>query len=139
VVSRWLATTRLGRAPLVGTGGIYVCGSLKEEFGIAILEALAAGLVVVAPDAGGPATYVDDGTTGILVDTGTVSGVRAGMARSLAIAACDDPTRVAAARDLVRERFTVQAMASALEEVYLSVAESRMHDSLSLSNGGSAS
>ena len=46
----------------------------KEEFGLAIVEALGAGLTVVAPDVGGPATYVADGDTGVLADTRSVSG-----------------------------------------------------------------
>ena len=41
--------------------GIYVAGSMKEEFGLAIVEAMAAGLPVVAPGTGGPATYVRAG------------------------------------------------------------------------------
>jgi len=139
VVSRWLAATRLGSGTLVGANGIYVCGSLKEEFGIAILEALAAGLVVVTPDAGGPATYVDDGVTGVLVDTGSATGVRRGMADALLIAARNDPERVAAARGIVRERFTVQAMATSLERVYATVAENRRLEGMSLSNAGGAS
>ncbi|MDN4640461.1 glycosyltransferase family 4 protein [Agreia sp. PsM10] len=139
VVSRWLAATRLGSGRLVGANGIYVCGSLKEEFGIAILEALAAGLVVVTPDAGGPATYVDDGVTGVLVDTGSVSGVRRGMADALLIAARDEPERVTAARGIVRDRFTVQAMATALERVYATVAENRRLESMTLSSTGGAS
>jgi glycosyltransferase involved in cell wall biosynthesis len=139
VVSRWLAATRLGSGDLVGPSGIYVCGSLKEEFGIAILEALAAGLVVVTPDAGGPATYVADGVTGILVDTGSATGVRRGMAEALLIAAQDDPARVAAARGIVRERFTVQAMAEALERVYATVADNRRREGMELSSAGGAS
>ena len=139
VVSRWLAATRLGSGTLVGANGIYVCGSLKEEFGIAILEALAAGLVVVTPDAGGPATYVDDGVTGVLVDTGSATGVRRGMADALLIAARNDAERVAAARGIVRERFTVQAMATALERVYATVAENRRLEGMSLSSTGGAS
>ena len=64
----WLAAAQQGWPGRAAPGGVYVCGSLKEEFGIAMLEAMAAGLVVVAPDGGGPATYVDDGVTGILTD-----------------------------------------------------------------------
>lgn len=139
VVSRWLAVTRLGSGDLIGASGIYVCGSLKEEFGIAILEALAAGLVVVTPDAGGPATYVDDGVTGILVDTGSATGVRRGMTEALHIAARDDAARVDAARGIVRDRFTVQAMATALERVYIGVAEKRRLEGMSLSSTGNAS
>jgi len=139
VVSRWLAVTRLGSGDVIGASGIYVCGSLKEEFGIAILEALAAGLVVVTPDAGGPATYVDDGVTGILVDTGSATGVRRGMTEALQIAARDDAARVDAARGIVRERFTVQAMATALERVYIGVAEKRRLEGMSLSSTGNAS
>ena len=49
VVARWMAAAHLGLGGLVAPGGVYVCGSLKEEFGLALIEALAAGLVVVAP------------------------------------------------------------------------------------------
>ena len=69
MVATWLAAARQGRPGRCGAGGIYVSASLKEEFGMAILEAMASGLVVVAPDGGGPATYVADGVTGILADT----------------------------------------------------------------------
>ena len=61
VVAVWLAAAREGRAGGIGPAGVYVCSSLKEEFGLALLEALASGLVVVGPAAGGPATYIDDG------------------------------------------------------------------------------
>ena len=46
---------------VAGAGGVYACPSRKEEFGLALLEALAAGLSVVGPDRGGPPTYVEDG------------------------------------------------------------------------------
>ena len=65
----WLAAARCGLPGLTGRGGVYVCASVKEEFGIALLEAMATGLMVVAPDGGGPATYVQDGVTGVLTQT----------------------------------------------------------------------
>ncbi|MCY7413309.1 MAG: glycosyltransferase, partial [Salinibacterium sp.] len=68
-VARWVAAARLGLPGLVAPSGVYVCGSLKEEFGIALLEAMATGLLVVAPDGGGPATYVEPGITGFLAST----------------------------------------------------------------------
>jgi glycosyltransferase involved in cell wall biosynthesis len=128
VVARWLATARLGSRDLIGTSGFYVCGSLKEEFGIALLEALAAGLVVVAPAGGGPATYVENGVTGFLVNTSTAAGVQRGMADAAALAAGApipaDRARIARAQTLVREKFTIQAMAEALDTVYTGVAAS---------------
>jgi glycosyltransferase involved in cell wall biosynthesis len=60
-----------------------VSASRKEEFGLAIVEALAAGLPVVAPLAGGPATYVEDGRTGYLVDTGDPTALVRGVAGAL--------------------------------------------------------
>ena len=64
VAALWLAAARFGLPGLTSPGGVYVCASVKEEFGIALLEAMATGLMVVAPDGGGPATYVQDGVTG---------------------------------------------------------------------------
>ena len=100
-----------------------MCGSLKEEFGLALIEALAAGLVVVGPDAGGPATYVDEGITGFLVDTRSPGAVAIGIGRALDQAA--DPGthgRVEQARGLVREYYTIQAMARTLSGMYAGIA-----------------
>jgi glycosyltransferase involved in cell wall biosynthesis len=120
VVARWLAATHLGTGHMVGSGGVYVCGSLKEEFGIALLEALAAGLVVVAPAGGGPATFVRPGVTGVLIDTRSPSEVASGIA-----AALDMATRAEsgdAARATVRTRFTIDTMATSLATAYGAVA-----------------
>lgn len=123
-VARWLAAARLGLPPLVGADGIYVCGSLKEEFGLAVLEAMAAGLVVVAPDGGGPATYVEPGVTGLLVNTREPAAVAGGMTAALDLAARPDrEQRVDKVTTLIRDRFTVQAMAATLAGVYAGVTE----------------
>ncbi|MFJ5520967.1 glycosyltransferase [Streptomyces griseoluteus] len=46
----------------------YVCPSAKEEFGIAILEAMDAGLPVAGPRRGGVAHYLRDQVNGLLMD-----------------------------------------------------------------------
>ncbi|MFI7542601.1 glycosyltransferase [Actinoplanes sp. NPDC049599] len=114
-VARWLTLARDRR-------GLYVCASLKEEFGLALLEALAAGLVVVGPDAGGPPTYVEHGRTGLLVDTSRPENLARAMADGLDLAAGPgQAARVARARDRIRAGFTVGAMATALRGIYTTV------------------
>ena len=66
-----------------GPRGIYACASIKEEFGIALLEAMACGLYVVAPAGGGPATYVEDGVTGRLTATWDVVALRSAVSAAL--------------------------------------------------------
>ena len=123
VVARWMAAAQLGLDDLIAPNGVYVCGSLKEEFGLALIEALAAGLVVVAPDGGGPATYLDEGVTGFLVDTRSPRAVGAGIAAALDLVALPgDEHRVAKAHGMVADRFTIEAMAHALTAVYTGVA-----------------
>ena len=106
----------VARLMALARGSIYACASDKEEFGMALLEAMASGLSVVAPLAGGPSTYVDDGVNGVLVDTTSVAALREGLHR--AAAARLDSRRGAAAAALVRERFTLDAMAAGLVELY---------------------
>ncbi|WP_445443207.1 glycosyltransferase [Clavibacter sp. km1a] len=122
-VTRWLAAVRYGRPGLAAPGGAYACASIKEEFGVALLEAMSMGLPVVAPASGGPATYVEDGVTGLLVDTTDPAALGTGIARALDIAA--GPRAEAAAdraRDMVARTFTIQAMAGTLSRVYRDVA-----------------
>ncbi|WP_316293625.1 glycosyltransferase, partial [Clavibacter michiganensis] len=122
-VTRWLAAVRYGRPGLTASGGAYACASIKEEFGVALLEAMSMGLPVVAPASGGPATYVEDGVTGLLVDTTDPGDLATGIARALDIAAGPDADAAAdRARDMVARTFTIQAMAGTLSRVYRDVA-----------------
>lgn len=48
---------------------IYLCSSIKEEFGIAILEAMSQGFLILGPIKGGVKTYIKNGVNGFLIDT----------------------------------------------------------------------
>lgn len=58
---------------------VYVCSSIKEEFGISILEAMSAGFLAVAPRRGGVAGYIEDGKNGYLIETHNSSAIRVGI------------------------------------------------------------
>ena len=64
------AIERADLPALYGAADIYVWPAVREAFGIAILEAQAAGLPVVAGDAGGVGDIVADGATGFLTEEG---------------------------------------------------------------------
>ena len=122
VVAAWLAAVWLGRPGLAAPAGVYVSASLKEEFGIAILEAMASGLVVVAPRDGGPATYVEHGVTGLLADTGSPVALGDALASALDLASAPSAAeRAEKARALVADQFSIQTMASALAAIYREV------------------
>ena len=80
-----MAAARSGVLGIIGRSGVYACASVKEEFGLALLEAMASGLSVLGPASGGPPTYIDDGINGVLTDTGTVEGLREGLRRAESI------------------------------------------------------
>ena len=119
VVGHWLAATRFGRPGLAAPHGVYVCASVKEEFGIAILEAMATGLTVVAPDSGGPATYVEHEVTGFLVDTTDPAALANAITRALELASGPMAFEYAElASDMVTANFAIEAMAVSLAAVY---------------------
>jgi glycosyltransferase involved in cell wall biosynthesis len=115
----WLAAAHAGRPGACAPGGVYVCASLKEEFGIAIVEAIASGLVVVAPRSGGPATFVEDGLTGVLADTASAGELTAAVRRALGLAGDEvAAARAEVARRRLRRRVGIEGMAAALDGVY---------------------
>ena len=121
-VLRVLAAAEAGLGSTIGPGGAYACASRKEEFGLALVEALAAGLPVVAPRAGGPPSYVEDGVTGRLVDTLDPRALAAAIHDALDLAG--RPGRAEHARDLVEERFTIRSMAETLVPAYAAASRS---------------
>ncbi|MEJ7800970.1 MAG: glycosyltransferase, partial [Ilumatobacter sp.] len=113
-VNRLLVAAHLGHDDVWAPGGVYVDGAVKEEFGLAVLEAMATGLAVVAPSTGGPSTYVEHGETGILVAPGDDL--------SWAISAAFDlvavPGRAERARTMVETRYSIDTMAARLVDLY---------------------
>lgn len=111
-----MAAAWRGIPGILAPGGIYVSGSDKEEFGLAIVEAMAAGLVVVAPVVGGPSTYVDHGFTGYLADTKDIADLQGGI--RWALQQRQSEVRADASRRLVRTAYSLEAMAEDLVELY---------------------
>jgi glycosyltransferase involved in cell wall biosynthesis len=118
-----LAVARHGQGSLVGAGGAYAAASRKEEFGLAIVEALAAGLPVVAPVAGGPSTYVEQGRTGYLVDTTDPLRLAAAVRGALDLAFV--PGRAEYAAVTIGRKYDIRAMAGALVPIYADAVPAR--------------
>lgn len=83
-----------------------------EGFGIALAEAMAAGVPIVASDVGACREVLDGGRCGLLVEPGSAEALAAGIRQVLS-----DPAaarqRAEAARDRALEDFSVAAMAEA--------------------------
>lgn len=100
----------------------FLLTSLNEGAPVVAIEALAASVPVVATDAGGTRTVVDDGETGFIVPVGDVAALADRVARLR-----DDPElRVRlgrAAAERMRERFSTDRMVDAVNRVYAGVLE----------------
>lgn len=105
-VPRWLAVAE-----------VFALSSRTEALPLALLEAMAAGLPVVATRVGGVPQLVEHERTGLLVDAGDEAGLREALARLLA-----DPPAARrlgdAAREVVATRYSLATMAEAYAALY---------------------
>ncbi|MES0008781.1 glycosyltransferase family 4 protein [Mesorhizobium sp. M0062] len=113
----WLGAIEPVAVPdVLYSGGIYVWPGYGEAYGIAYLEAQAAGLPVVAQDVAGVPEVVRHGQTGLLTPPGDVAAFASAIARLLANN--DERTIMAAeARRFVLEERSLGAAKARLAEL----------------------
>ena len=104
-------------ADLLAKWEIFVMPSLQEGFGIAALDAMAAGLPVVATAVGGVPELVQNGLTGWLVPPGDSET----LARKLGMLLLNPEQRMAmgaAGRDRARKHFSVDHHVAGIAKIY---------------------
>jgi len=111
-------------ATRIGTFDLLVHTARQEPFGLVYLEAMARGVPVIGPPAGGSAEIVRPGIDGLLVDV-----TDAGRLAGAVVALLRDPVLRAAmgtsGRQRIAEHFTVEAMAEAAWDLVTLVARER--------------
>lgn len=100
----WISREQLVELYGKATGFLHVG---EEDFGITMVEALAAGAPVIALNAGGALDIVEDGVHGVLVSEPTVASLRAAVER-VASTEWDRELLVERATEFSRERFATQ-------------------------------
>lgn len=98
---------------------LYVCSSLKEEFGIAILEAMSAGWLAVGPQAGGLSSYIRDGENGFLMDTSESASIIQKLMEILALEDENLKTIAARGQQTIRQNYDIRTIARLLTDLYL--------------------
>ena len=91
---------------------VCVSASTREAFGMVLVEAMAAGVPVVAVASGGPREIVEDGVTGVLVAEADPELLADGVARLLADAGLR--AAMSAAAVPASRRFSAEAMAEGI-------------------------
>jgi glycosyltransferase involved in cell wall biosynthesis len=107
------ALDETGVAARLAAGDLFVWPAINEAFGMALLEAQASGLAVVAGDSGGVGAIVADGATGLLAPPGDAEAFAVAVRRLI-----EDPTR--------RTAFGVAARRKVFENHDLPVAAGRL-------------
>jgi glycosyltransferase involved in cell wall biosynthesis len=111
-------------AALHGTADLFVWPAVAEVLGLAMLEAQACGLAVVAGRRAGSGAIVVDGTTGVLVPPADPDAFAAAIADLLDVPARRRALGLHAAR-IARERHTVDAASLQIDALFRRVAAAR--------------
>ncbi|HEY8775576.1 MAG TPA: glycosyltransferase [Gaiellaceae bacterium] len=102
-------------SPYLRAMDVFVSTSVRDSFGLVLLEAMAAGLPIVASDSGGPSEVIESGRSGILV-AGPTEELLAAAIEALLV----DPELRSRLGEAGRERFlrffSAERMARELED-----------------------
>lgn len=93
------------------------CSTIPEPFGQVVVEGMAFGIPVIAPDEGGPADLITDGATGIFYTPRDAQALAGAMARAITLPAEQRRAMTTAART-VAEQFFAGAVAEQIEAFY---------------------
>ncbi|MFQ5786541.1 MAG: glycosyltransferase, partial [Thermodesulfobacteriota bacterium] len=103
---------------------VFVLPSIREPFGITVIEAMYSGLPVIGTDSGGIAEIIEDGNTGILVPPADPQALTNGI-----LTLIEDPlltTSIAErGRKIATSRFGGRRYAEDMEKLYVSLIEER--------------
>jgi glycosyltransferase involved in cell wall biosynthesis len=102
---------------LLADADAFVLASFSEGIPMAVLEAMRAGLPVIATRVGGIPATVTDGGTGVLVDSGDVDALARALGRAAAEPGEFDSLGLAGYRR-VAEHFSMDAMVRSYERLY---------------------
>ncbi len=111
---------------LYATLDVCALSSLNEGTPVAIIEAMAASKAVVATAVGGVADVVDEGRTGLLVESGDADALAAALRRL----AADPAERLAlgvAARREVAQRFSSERLVDDIDHLYQEALAEKRH------------
>lgn len=132
-LARWVAGSGLGDRfvfageledvrPVLAAADVFAMASITEAMPVALIEAMAAGLPVVAPAVGGIPEIVTPGRDGILVAT---AADEAALGRAMVEARERAGELGAQAQQTVREHFALDRMLNAYDRLWRDVGSSR--------------
>lgn len=104
-------------AAVLAEAQVFVLSSRSEAFPRSILEAMRAGLPVVASAVGGVSEAVESGTSGLLVPPGDVTSLRVALAQMLQNGSFRQLSGIAG-RQIYEERFRFETMAEKTLALY---------------------
>ncbi len=105
-------------APILSALDLFVMPSLKEGLGLALMEAMASGLPVIASNVGGIKSLIEDGHSGLLTEPGNSEQ----LSKAIIDLLKDQQKREFLgnnASDFIAQNFPQEKMVLETEKVYL--------------------